>query len=75
MQLGVDIGPDPTDAGSPVTLLWRRVLRAADAPPSVGEFSAVGLLTGPVPLTAAVLALWMVGRALSRPRPGSGWCR
>jgi arsenical pump membrane protein len=56
--LGVNIGPNLTYAGSLATLLWRRVLRAHDSEPALGEFTRLGLLTVPLALVAAVLALW-----------------
>jgi arsenical pump membrane protein len=60
MLLGVNIGPNLTYAGSLATLLWRRVMRAADATPALGEFSAVGALTVPLALAASTCALWLV---------------
>ncbi len=62
--LGVNIGPNLTYIGSLATLLWRRVLRAQGAPPSLRTFTVLGLLTVPVTLPSAVLALW-VGLKLS----------
>jgi len=56
--LGVNIGPNLTYAGSLATLLWRRVLRAHDADPALGEFTRLGLVTVPVVLTGSVVALW-----------------
>jgi arsenical pump membrane protein len=57
LLLGVNIGPNLTYVGSLATLLWRRVLPAT---PSLRTFTAVGLLTVPVALTAATAALWAV---------------
>ena len=56
--LGVNIGPNLTYIGSLATLLWRRVLRAQGAPPRFRTFTVLGLLTVPVTLPSAVLALW-----------------
>ncbi|MET0234839.1 MAG: SLC13 family permease [Kibdelosporangium sp.] len=56
--LGVNIGPNLTYAGSLATLLWRRILRQHDTDVDLGEFTKLGLLTVPVALAVAVLALW-----------------
>ena len=56
--IGVNIGPNLTYAGSLATLLWRRVLRGTDAEPRLGEFTLLGLLTVPLCLVIAVVALW-----------------
>lgn len=56
--LGVNIGPNLTYIGSLATLLWRRVLEARGETPSLRTFTLLGLLTVPVTLPAAVLALW-----------------
>ncbi len=56
--IGVNIGPNLTYVGSLANLLWRRVLNANDAPPHVGVFTRLGLLTVPVTLVLAVVALW-----------------
>lgn len=56
--LGVNIGPNLTYTGSLATLLWRRVLRQHGSGPSLREFTMLGLLTVPVGLLVAVLALW-----------------
>ncbi|MHA0289334.1 SLC13 family permease [Mycobacterium sp. C3-094] len=55
--IGVNIGPNLTYVGSLANLLWRSVVRR-DINPSFAEFSRVGLVTTPVTLVAAVLALW-----------------
>lgn len=55
--IGVNIGPNLTYVGSLANLLWRSVVRR-DINPSFAEFSRVGLVTTPVTLIAAVLALW-----------------
>jgi arsenical pump membrane protein len=56
--VGVNLGPNLTYLGSLATLLWRRVLRDHDAPADLAEFTRLGLLTVPVSLVLAVLALW-----------------
>jgi arsenical pump membrane protein len=56
--IGVNIGPNLTYVGSLATLLWRRIVRDHDTQPSLGEFTRLGLLTVPVSLVLAVLALW-----------------
>lgn len=56
--IGVNIGPNLTYVGSLATLLWRRVLAGTEAAPTVREFTGLGLLTVPVGLVAAVVALW-----------------
>jgi len=62
--IGVNVGPNLTYVGSLATLLWRRVAREHDAEPSTGEFTRLGLLTVPVALVAAVLALWVMLRTI-----------
>ncbi|MGD0066460.1 MAG: SLC13 family permease [Streptosporangiaceae bacterium] len=56
--LGVNIGPNLTYTGSLATLLWRRILRQHELASDLGEFTRLGLLTVPVGLLVAVLALW-----------------
>lgn len=55
--IGVNIGPNLTYVGSLANLLWRSVVRR-DMNPSFVEFSRVGLVTTPLTLVAAVVALW-----------------
>ncbi|TRW80017.1 arsenic transporter [Mycolicibacterium sp. 018/SC-01/001] len=55
--IGVNIGPNLTYVGSLANLLWRSVVRR-DMNPSFAEFSRVGLVTTPLTLVAAVVALW-----------------
>ncbi|MFC4907116.1 SLC13 family permease [Actinomadura gamaensis] len=57
--LGVNIGPNLTYAGSLATLLWRRIVRHHDTDVRLGEFTRLGLLTVPLALVAAVVALWV----------------
>ncbi|WP_084175289.1 ArsB/NhaD family transporter [Actinokineospora spheciospongiae] len=59
MLLGVNIGPNLTYAGSLATLLWRRVLAGTGVRTTAREFTALGLLTVPLSLTLAVVALWL----------------
>ena len=57
--IGTNIGPNLTYAGSLATLLWRRVLREHDQDePDLAEFTKLGLLTVPVGLVLATVALW-----------------
>ncbi|MEU6641777.1 SLC13 family permease [Saccharomonospora sp. NPDC046836] len=56
--LGVNIGPNLTYAGSLATLLWRRIVRQHDTDVGLAEFTRLGLLTVPLSLILAVLALW-----------------
>lgn len=57
--LGVNVGPNLTYTGSLATLLWRRVVRQHGSTPSLREFTTLGLLTVPLGLVIAVLALWV----------------
>ncbi len=56
--IGVNIGPNLTYIGSLSNLLWRNLLHKQGEPTSARQFSALGLLTVPVGLVAAVVALW-----------------
>lgn len=56
--IGVNIGPNLTYVGSLANLLWRRVLGVHGISTDAREFSALGVLTVPVSLVLAVLALW-----------------
>jgi arsenical pump membrane protein len=58
--IGVNVGPNVTYVGSLATLLWRRVTREYDAEPTPGEFTRLGLLTVPLAIVGAVLALWLM---------------
>ncbi len=58
LLIGVNLGPNLTYVGSLATLLWRRVLRDHDSRVELAEFTRLGLLTVPVSLILAVLALW-----------------
>ena len=48
-----------TYAGSLATLLWRRILHQHDTEVDLSEFSLLGLLTVPVAVALAVMALWV----------------
>jgi len=56
--IGVNIGPNLSYVGSLATLLWRRVLNGTGAAPGIGEFTALGVLTVPPALLAAVVTMW-----------------
>ena len=56
--IGVDVGPNLTYAGSLATLLWRRLLADRNTGTDLGEFTRLGLLTGPAGLALATVALW-----------------
>ncbi|MET0132314.1 MAG: SLC13 family permease [Kibdelosporangium sp.] len=58
LLIGVNLGPNLTYVGSLATLLWRRVLHDHDDPADLGRYTKLGLLTVPVSLVLAVLALW-----------------
>ena len=61
--IGVNIGPNLTYTGSLATLLWRRVLRAADADVALGEFTRLGVATVVPALLLCVICLWLSLRA------------
>jgi arsenical pump membrane protein len=54
--VGVNVGPNLTYVGSLANLLWRRVL--GDLAPRAVRFSTVGVLTVPLVLGGATVALW-----------------
>jgi arsenical pump membrane protein len=60
--IGVNIGPNLTYAGSLATLLWRRLLADRDHDINLGEFTRLGLATGPAGLVLASVALWVALR-------------
>lgn len=64
LLIGVNIGPNLTYVGSLANLLWRRVLQSREVPTSAREFSALGVVTVPVTLVLAVVALWFGTRVL-----------
>ena len=57
--IGVNVGPNLTPTGSLATLLWRRVLQAREAEPSLGEFLRLGAITVPPALILGTVALWL----------------
>jgi arsenical pump membrane protein len=57
--IGVNVGPNLTPTGSLATLLWRRVLQARQAEPSLGEFLRLGAVTVPPALILGTVALWL----------------
>jgi arsenical pump membrane protein len=61
--IGVNLGPNLTYAGSLATLLWRRILREHDTDADLGDFTRLGLLTVPVALIVATVALWAMLQA------------
>ena len=56
--IGVNVGPNLTYVGSLANLLWRSVVRR-DIRAGFVEFTRIGLLTAPLTLVVAVLALWL----------------
>jgi arsenical pump membrane protein len=62
--IGVNAGPNLTPTGSLATLLWRRVLRAREAEPPIGEFLRLGVLTVPPALVLGTVALWLAWQAI-----------
>lgn len=56
--IGVNIGPNLTVTGSLATLLWRRVVRAGGVEPPLRSFARVTVVTTPLAIAAATLALW-----------------
>jgi arsenical pump membrane protein len=55
--LGVNIGPNLTYVGSLANLLWRGVVHRHGVAAGFGEFSRIGLATGPATLVVSVLGL------------------
>jgi arsenical pump membrane protein len=62
--IGVNVGPNLTYVGSLANLLWRRVLNSRGIRTSATQFTALGLVTVPVTLVLAVVALWAAARVL-----------
>ncbi|GGG04867.1 arsenic transporter [Rhodococcoides trifolii] len=60
MVIGVNLGPNLTYVGSLAIMLWRRVARAQGESPQLSTFTALGAITVPLTLVAAVGALWLV---------------
>jgi arsenical pump membrane protein len=61
--IGVNLGPNLTYVGSLATLLWRRILREHDTDADLGDFTRLGVLTVPITLAAATVALWAMLQA------------
>lgn len=59
MLIGVNLGPNLTYVGSLAIMLWRRVARAENEPPSLRTFTIVGMVTTPITVVAATVALWV----------------
>jgi arsenical pump membrane protein len=55
--IGVNVGPNATYGGSLATLLWRRLL-PDETKPEAAEFHLLGILTVPVIMLVATIALW-----------------
>lgn len=64
MLIGVGIGPNLSYPGSLATLLWRRVVAEVDGIPDLGDFTKLGLLTVPVAVALATVALWLSLRVI-----------
>lgn len=56
--IGVNVGPNLTYVGSLATLLWRRIVHDHDHEAPLAEFTWLGLLTTPLAIVGAVIALW-----------------
>lgn len=63
MLIGVNIGPNATFGGSLATLLWRRLLPESQRP-QARQFHLLGLVTVPLLLLLAVVALWAGTRVI-----------
>ncbi len=60
--LGANLGPTVTPFGSLATMLWLTLIRRKGETLSTLAYMRVGLLTAPLTLLAATLALWLVLR-------------
>jgi arsenical pump membrane protein len=60
--VGANIGPTLTTYGSLATMLWLALIRKRGLDVSTAEYLRVALLTTPVVLLAATLALWVTWR-------------
>jgi arsenical pump membrane protein len=56
--IGVNVGPNLSYVGSLANLLWRSAVRR-DMRAGFVEFTRIGLLTAPITLVVAVMALWV----------------
>jgi len=57
--IGVNVGPNLTVTGSLATLLWRKIVRRDHVEPTTGAFFRVTLVTTPIALATATVALWL----------------
>lgn len=64
LLIGVNVGPNLTYTGSLATLLWRREVRRARVEPPSRAFYRMALLTTPLALVTATIALWLSLRVL-----------
>ena len=62
--IGVNVGPNATYGGSLATLLWRRLL-PHQAKPGAAEFHLLGVLTVPVLIVSATVAMWAASLVLA----------
>ncbi len=60
--VGANVGPTATTYGSLATMLWLSLVRQRGVAVSTWDYMKVGLVTMPVVLVAATLALWLVSR-------------
>jgi arsenical pump membrane protein len=60
LLVGTDIGPNLTSTGSLATLLWLTLARERDAGVSPRLYLAVGALTAPAGMAAALGVLWLL---------------
>jgi arsenical pump membrane protein len=59
LLVGLNLGPNLFVTGSLAWFLWLRVAHTADAKPSLRVASRLGLVTVPLSMAAALLALWI----------------
>lgn len=62
--IGVNIGPNLVYTGSLATLLWRRVATEHGVPPTLRQFTVLGLATVPAAVGLGAVALWAWSLAL-----------
>jgi arsenical pump membrane protein len=61
LLVGLDLGPNLAVTGSLAALVWLRIARAEGARPSVRTYTVVGVVLVPLSMTAALVALGLVG--------------